>query len=188
MKICLKHILFLFIGIVVLISYPQLFADSEARPYDFKIVTSNNKYIFIMLANKGFGRYDPEIRKIYKQSGLYKNDGSGTPLWTIGWYAFTVYPSSDGVHLVRMGPWASSYADLALAFYKNGEATKSYDIIDLIHDESKLDFTVSHVDWESEYNFDDDKLLFTLKTKDDQNYTFSVKTGEILNKTLQQTS
>ena len=160
--------------------YAQAFADTPMPPRDFKIVTENQEYVFVMLAPEGGATHDPEIRKAYKQSGLYKNDGSTTPLWTVYWYAFLVFPSSDGEHLVRMGPWASSINQLALSFYRKGKEIKKYRIKDLVHDESKLSRTVSHFFWRSELKYDDKNAVLFLKTRDNQAYRFSVKTGEIL--------
>src|SRR4051794_14359391 len=31
----------------------------------------------------------------YTRSGMYRNDGSGVPLWTVDWYATRVDPSPD---------------------------------------------------------------------------------------------
>ncbi len=133
-----------------------------------------------MLAQDEFARsHNPAIRNMYKQSGLYRNDGSTTPLWVVDWYSFEVYPSSDGKHLVRMGPWASSTAQMALSFYRNGQEMKEYRISDLIRDESKLQHSVSHFFWRSELQFYDEKGLLFLKTRDDQTYRFSVETGQI---------
>ena len=61
----------------------------------------------------------------------------------------------------------------------NGKEIKSYRIADLVRDEKKLDYTVSHFFWRSELRYDDEKGLLFLKTKDGQTYRFSVKTGEI---------
>ena len=120
--------------VAVFFSYAQTFADTPARPHDFTRVTENKEYVFVMLAPDGRARHVSEIRSIYKQSGLYKNDGSSTPLWTEDWYAFEVYPSSDGEHLIRMGPWAGSTHQLGLSFHKNGTEIKNYRIKDLVHD------------------------------------------------------
>ena len=168
------------ISVAVLFLYAQAFADSPAPPRDFKKVTENKEYVFVMLAPDGWAKRDPDIRKVYKQSGLYKNDGSSTPLWTVDWYTFEVFPSSDGEHLIRMGPWASSTHQLALSFHKNGKEIKNYRIKDLVHDESKLSRTVSHFFWRSELKYDDKHTVLFLKTRDDQVYRFSAKTGEIL--------
>lgn len=156
------------------------FADSPAPPRDYKKVTENNEYVFVMLApDEGAKHQDSATRGIYKQSGLYRNDGSTTPLWAVYWYAFEVYPSSDGKHLVRMGPWASSTEQLALSFYRDGKEIRSYRIRDLVRDETKLSRTVSHFFWRSELRYDDKRGLVFLKTRDNQTYWFSVKTGEI---------
>jgi hypothetical protein len=167
----------------IVLSVPAL-ADSPAPPRDYKKVTENNEYVFVMLAPEGLGKSQGStIREVYKQSGLYRNDGSTTPLWVVYWYAFEVYPSSDGKHLVRMGPWASSVEQLALSFYRNGEEIRSYRIRDLVRDETKLSRTVSHFFWRSELRYDDKKGSVFLKTKDNQAYWFSVNTGEITQET-----
>jgi len=175
-----KPIDILLISVAVFFLHAQAFADTPARPRDFKRVTENKEYVFVMLAPDGRTGNVPEIRGVYKQSGLDKNDGSSTPLWTVDWYAFEVFPSSDGEHLIRMGPWAGSTQQLALSFHKNGKEIKNYRIKDLVHDESKLKRTASHFFWRSELKYDDKRTVLFLKTKDDQAYRFSAKTGEIL--------
>lgn len=167
--------------IFVLLALPvQALADSPAPPKDYKLETENNEYVFVMLAPPEWAKYQhSEIRKVYPGSGLYRNDGSITPLWVVYWYSFEVYPSSDGRHLVRMGPWASSTTQLALSFHRDGKEIKRYQIKDLIRNERKRDYTVSHFFWRSELRYDDQKGLLFLKTKDDQTYLFSVQTGEI---------
>lgn len=156
-------------------------ADTPAPPRDYAKETENGQYIFVMLAPpERWVSKDAELRKTYRTSGLYRNDGSTAPLWTVYWYSFSVYPSSDGRHIVRMGPWASSVDQLALAFYESGKELKSYLIRDLIKDQSKLKHTVSHFFWQKELKFNDKENTILIKTQDDQTYLFSVKTGEIL--------
>ncbi len=164
--------------VIFLFSEASLFADSPATPYDYKVVTQSNEYIFIMLAPEEyqFG-HNPEFRNTYKQSGLYKNDGSSAPLWTIDWYAFRVIPVSDAKHLIRFGPWASNTSQLALAFYRNGHEIKSYQIKDLVYDESKLMYTESHFFWKSEVEYQEEKGILFLKTKDRRSYNFLITNG-----------
>jgi hypothetical protein len=167
-------------SVAVLVLAVQAFADSPAPPRDFKKVTGN--YVFVMLAPDEPGQWtnhDPEIRKAYKQSGLYRNDGSTTPLWVVDWYAFEVFPSSDGEHLVRMGPWAASTGAPAVSFYRNGKEVKTYRIKDLVRDESRLIRSVSFLHWRGEVKYDDKKGVLFLKTIDGQAYRFSVETGQI---------
>lgn len=183
MKTVLKFIIvFQVIALALSFSMPAL-ADTPAPPRDYTKVTETGEYVFVMLAPpEKWVRKDLELRKTYKESGLYRNDGSTTPLWTVHWYSFSVYPSSDGKHVVRMGPWATSVEDLALAFYENGKPLKQYLIKDLIKNQLALRRTVSHFFWSSEKSFNDKEGTMLLKTTDGQTYLFSVKTGEILTK------
>lgn len=169
-------------SVVVFVLAVQAFADTIAPPRDFKQLTENKNYVFVMLAPDapdGWAHHDPAIRKAYKQSGLYMNDGTISPLWSIDWYAFEVFPSSDGEHLVRMWPWAVSTDDPVVSFYRNGKEVKTYRIKDLVRDESQLRRSVSFLHWRSEVQYDDKKGVLLLKTIDDQTYRFSVQTGQI---------
>lgn len=157
-------------------------ADTEMPPTDYAKETENGKYIFVMLAPDGprWSSQKPEIREVYKYSGLYNNDGSREPLWKVYWYSFTVYPGSDGRHLVRMGPWAMSTSNLAIAFYQDGKELKQYAISDLVKDTNALKRTVSHFFWRTDLKYNEKEGTVFLKTVDGINYTFSIKTGEII--------
>lgn len=169
-----------------------VWADRARAPYDYVKDVAGGKYVFVMLAKQSDSLLDPgapddvgvidpnkEIRKLYKQSGLYGADHT-SPLWTVSWYAFTVFPATDGDHLVRIGPWASSTEQLALSFYSKGVEIKRYLIKDLVKDPSRLRNTVSHFFWIAENHYDDKTQQFHLKTMDRKEYKFSILTGEIL--------
>lgn len=167
----------------------MLQADQARPPFDYVMPVAGGRYVLAMLAERGSGLLDPgapddvgviershRIRARYPQSGLYAGD-SGTPLRTLAWYAFTVHPSADGDHLVRMGPWASSPNQLALAFYSRGQLIKEYRIRDLVIDSDKFRHTASHIFWVAEQRFDDGRKRFHLKTVDGREYSFSLLTG-----------
>jgi hypothetical protein len=167
-------------------------ADQARPPYDYVKDVPGGKYVLVMLARQDVNPFDPgapddagvvsqdgNIRSKWPQSGLYRA-GSKAPLWTIPWYAFTVYPASDGKHLVRMGPWASSADQLAIAFYAKGEPIRTYLVRDLVRDTTRLRHTVSHFFWMAEHHYDDKARIFHLKTVDGIKYRFSVTTGEII--------
>lgn len=62
--------------------------------------------------------------KVYLASDTAKNH----PIWEINWYAFNIFLSDDGEHLVRFGPWGSdinNYSDLAIAFYRKSKLQKN---------------------------------------------------------------
>ena len=80
----------------------------------------------------------------YTASGLYLSGDSTTPLWTVQWCAQAVHLSRDGRYLARMGPWASSASDLAIAFYDRGRLLKEYAVKDLVADTESLPRSVSH--------------------------------------------
>jgi len=151
------------------------FADSPKRPYDYTVETKNAQFEFRMFAPD-----TDSSDTTNRNSGLYPNNTDSTdPLWSVDWYAFNVIPHSNGQHLVRQGPWASGTAELAVAFYKEGEELTSYRISDLITDESKLQYSVSHFQWRSEIIYEEDKDSLTISTLDGNRYVFSLLTGEL---------
>src|SRR6266849_3157524 len=84
---------------------PSARADKPAEPWSYRVVCPNGKFVFVMIAT-AFANERPEdwgedrakeireIRARYTQSGLYRNDGSNDPLWTVDWYSFHVYVAS----------------------------------------------------------------------------------------------
>jgi len=116
----------------------------------------------------------------YPLSGLYLSDGSTTPLWTVDWYAFSVLVPSDGVHLVRRGPWASELSDEVLTFVANGKMLRSYRINDFVDTAVPLPHSVSHFRWEESTRLNDQKHTLELATLSKEKYTFDYTTGEIV--------
>lgn len=169
------------ISVAALVLHAQAFADTPAPFRDFMIVTGN--HVFVMLAPDApdrWARRDRTIRRSFNQSGLYRNDGSSTPLWTVDWYAFEVFPSSDGEHLAVAWPFAHSTQSLAVSFFASGKTVKEYRIKDLVHDESRLIRSVSFVHWRGELRYNDKDGVLFLRTIDDRAYRFSVRTGAML--------
>lgn len=175
----------------LLASAGTAWADRARAPYDYVTEVGNGKYLFVMLATQSHGldagapddvgiiETDSSLRKRYKESGLYL-PGRKEPLWTVSWYSFEVYPASDGDHLVRLGPWASSVDQLALAFYFKGSEIKRYLIRDLIKDSARVIPTVSHFFWMESHHFDNTEQVFHLKTVEGKSYSFSMTSGELL--------
>ena len=135
-------------------------ADSIASPYSYKEVVPSGKYVFVMISpltidndaggwNEETAAGIREIRRNYKRSGMYRNDGSTEPLWTVDWYAGVVV-ASDGVHLIRHGPWPAlpeswykgplgpALDQEALSFFANGQLVRTYRIGELVKDPDRL--------------------------------------------------
>lgn len=118
--------------------------------------------------------------QVYPASGLYPNDGSTTPLWTVEWEG-SACPSRNGRHLVREGSWPNTYDDLAVAFYDSGKLIKKYAISELVRQPELLPHSVSHFFWCQESSFDDEAQTFTLRTLLDEIYVFDITSGAIIN-------
>ena len=131
---------------VILLASINVYADSERVLQSYTLETADKKYIFVMLRN--VGPPDASLRQSdkYPQSGLYLNDGSRTPLWTVDWLGFVILPA-DGIHLVRRGPplrQEDGYNVEALSFFANGKLLKRYSVRDLVDFPWLLPRSVSH--------------------------------------------
>lgn len=168
--------------ITMFITVSSAFADKEAPMCTYTITSSDGKYILVMRSPNSAEKAE-EIRKIrskYSQSGLYFNDGSTNALWTIDWYAHNVELSSDGIHLVRRGPWASSIMDEALTFFAKGELLRSYRINQLVDNPWLMPRSVSHFSWKKMSSMDDQNKSYHLRTIHGESYRFDVTTGRIV--------
>lgn len=171
-----------------LISSSALFADSPVFPYTYTQIVPGEEFLLVMLApDEDTYWLDEEakarrlkILQTYPQSGLYRNDGSTEPIWSVDWYSMSVDVSSDGVHLIRRGPWATSIADDAVSFYASGELLQRYRIRNLVDNPFLLEFTVSHFFWSSNREFDEARLEYMIETIDGNRFVFDVRTGEIV--------
>ena len=171
-------------------SFP-VFGDMPATPYSHSVISRDNRFVFVMIA-PGSLEHDawgsPEnikadarrIRAKYQISGLYLNDGGTTPLWSVDWYAHQVFVSSDGVHLVRRGPWASDGSNEALTFYENGKEIRSYQVRDLVDSTWFLPHTVSHFTWAKTIELDDARRTLEVITEYGDRYSFDLVTGKIV--------
>lgn len=171
-------------------------ADSPARPDTYTKPSPDGRFLFVMLSprppaqdtlrssNSSDSAKLLEVRAKYTQSGLYRNDGSATPLWTVNWYSFDVDVASDGVHLVRRGPWASRTSDEAFSFFASGKLIRTYRISELVDAEFLLSHSVSHFMWARRMEFDDGKLQTSVSTYDGNSFVLDVTTGQIVDQRL----
>jgi hypothetical protein len=180
-------------------------ADSEGSTGPYTLESADKKYIFVMLRgcnhNDSVHLYPPDR---YPESGLYLNDGSVAPLWTVDWCGNVLLPS-DGVHVVRTGHWARTYEGYnqeAITFFAGGKRLKSYQVNDLVTLPYLLPHSSSHFEWrrlitpedgaqsftimerrypyEAGVVFDQNAHTMTLETLQGDCYAFDLKTGEIV--------
>lgn len=171
-----------FLLLFTFITQISLFSDQEGPIEPYTVVSPDSRYIFVMLRG-GFHGYpkdpDKELSKKYPQSGLYLNDGSGTLLWPVNWGAARVILPSDGIHLIRLGPWARSYDDEAISFFKYGKLIRTYKINELIFLPFLLDRTASHFWWKCKISIEKNNVL-NVSTRQGDKYIFDITTGEII--------
>jgi hypothetical protein len=187
-------------------------ADSIARPSSYREKSPDEKLVFVMIPpettledeleryNDGPGRArKDEIRSIrtkYTKSGLYRNDGSVEPLWTVdaGWYRSSVFVPSDGIHLIASGGWATranqrvpvvtkdDLKQVAFSIYARGKLVHEVTIADFVDRPEHLQCSVSHFFWCEESRLNDKNGHLVVTTLDDNYVVFDFKSGKVLSK------
>lgn len=187
-----KLTVYLFFGVVSLFISLDVRADSVPTQCSYSIRLDDG-LSFVMIAVLPFNECASQgtekieagkaIRKKYQISGLYRDDAPG-PLWTVDWYSYKVFISSDGKNLVRIGPWASNTSDEAFSFFNNGQLVKTYQVGEIIRYDSALPHSVSHFQWEKQFELNDSKRTFEVTTLEDGRFTFNLLNGEIISQRL----
>ncbi len=173
-------------------------ADKPAPARSYKQVAPGNKFVCVMIApgpveeevrlwNKETAADIREVRRTYTRSGMYRNDGSNDPLWTVNWYAHGVDLTPDGVHLIRPGgQWGALRADKtpdldgeAVSFFANGRLLRTYRIGELVDAPGRFERSASHFRWQQEGRVSGE-FEYTLTTLDGNRFVFEVRTGEIV--------
>lgn len=175
-----------FLAVAAFVAVPVTAFADEARSYEQ--LSPNGKYVFVMLSKSPDtgGRVDT-LRRKYSHSGLYRANNPRKSLWRVNWYSSRVHVSSDGTYLVRIGRThvnpingKPNMAQLAVAFYKNGNLTKKYLIEDLIPDPRSLFKSKDGFEWQNRIAFDDEPGSLEVKLVTGQSKIFSIKSGNVI--------
>ena len=185
-------------GIVLLLVGGALALASTYVPSTYTAESRDGRFLFVMISPfpvledaasvdySPLGREPSQvdrtrfIRARYSRSGLYRNDGSSTPLWTVNGYSPSVAVSSDGVHFSALNN--DNVEDLsaeALAFYENGEEIRKYSVGDLISSGKELTWNFGGYAWLKGFSFDDERNTLSLTLVNGERYMFDIKNGEI---------
>jgi len=187
----LKRVIQIGLLYAVMLCAVEVQADSPIHPHSYAVSSANGNFVFVMIAPvsiKEDGDFESDkgkteaqrVRNKYRTSGLYRNDGSTTPLWTVDWYSPTVYVFSDGVHIVRRGLAAEGLNDEAITFFAEGREVSSYRVGDLVDSTLLLPRTAAYFDWEKNITLDDANRTLVVTTNIYDKYTFDITTGEII--------
>ena len=177
------------IGLCLLASTAS--ADEEQSPYAYVKASASGRTYFKM-APSAHARHDRNQGRGVAYA--VTQTGPDEVLWeTSGWYAFRVFLSTDGQHLVRLGNWprgrTPAAKHLGIAFYDRGKLTRKYSSKELICDHTKVRPSKSHYRFlDKVIGFDAEEKRFTVIAVDKTRWTFDVKTGEVVEGGARKTS
>lgn len=178
------------LAIVMLLALPAVEARAGlADSHSWQQVSDDGQYLLVMVATSqseldGKWRWQLEerlrIRATYKESGLYRNDGSTEPLWTFPrWSSGTAFILPDGKHVVlAQESWRHSYQHV-VRFYSSGKVIATYDYFDLepyYHWSWRVLGAAECRDWQ----LDSVARTVTLRTTQGETFVFDVTTGKII--------
>jgi hypothetical protein len=123
------------------------------------------------------GTLPSESGQDYSASGLYPNNGTVVPRWTVDWYAGETHVSRDGRFLVRVESFPSDYTEVVLAFYDRGKLLREFAVGDLVSRPEVLQRTVSHFLWLDGVDLRDTTQTLRLRTLPGEAHTFDITTG-----------
>jgi hypothetical protein len=195
--------------LVLFFSNPSSYADKPGPPTTYQETSGNGSYLFVMISpepletevkhwNQEASSRIRAIRTAYGKSGLYKNDGSKEPLWTIdGYLKRPVAVAGDGIHLVafrdpvlKPGQAVGSSRPFskeelqqeAFSLFAKGKLLRRYTVDELVDVPDKMPRSVSHFKWKLDAKFLDVQQQFEIHTHDGNRIVLELKTGNILTK------
>ncbi len=179
-----------FLAVLLAAAAPSLATAGSARELSSKQVLEDGQYVLVMVsplpideeAEQAGGRAEEAeaIRTTYTQSGLYRNDGTATPLWTMPYHAhYRAIVTRDGKHLViENNNWGCS--GYFVSFYSNGNELATFCLGDLIVFRRLKSKIYRRRGWGGATVFDRDALTFTYRTSHGEEIVFDVTTGKII--------
>lgn len=181
--------------------------DRLGGPTTYSTPSPDGQYLFVMIAPRPKDdtpslvpeklAHQKELFAKYPASGLYRNDGSTKPLWTVDWYSYRVWPADDGIHLVRLHgdfplserfPASKRLADEivaeqvngpGLSFYKNGKLQRIYMVREIVKNVDSLPHSLQHVLWSADGIMTRDGKQFCMMTQDARQIFFDLETGTV---------
>jgi hypothetical protein len=198
--------------VTLLCTFPATALDDPrlGGPRTYATPSPNEAYLFVMIAPRPPSdnphlkpEQKPHEESLYAKyaatgSGLYRNDGSTTPLFTVDWYSYRVFPADDGQHLVRYhGDFALTerfpagvrlsddevqrQAGLpAVSFYDGSRHLKTYTVNDVVKNIASLPHSLQHVLWSAGGVLTSDGGQFCLMTQDSRQIFFDLSTGAVV--------
>ena len=170
----------------------SVLAISISPPKPFVLESEDGRLLFVMVPpdysyQEAENEEEKRIRRLYKKSGVYKNDGSREMLWPFDGYIYddTAVIYFDQESLVVAGDPHDN--DVALVFFKNGKEIKSYNVVELTDDSrylSKLDGSYDAAVYAMSESWLKSTTirgrLLIIENREGDTLTFEISTGEKL--------
>ena len=202
-----QNILSLLIPVSLVCSF-KVAADSPGRPQPY--VFESGDYVYVQFAGfeaenkdeyleRSAGFYNKRCKnrariaeyekrrcntldaiRRYPHSGVFHKDNPSEPVWWGGRCGGASHMTTDANYVVQMGPWAGHISQQAFRICKRHKVIAEYAIEDLVDDESRLPRSVSHFSWIAQKEFDAKSARLFIKTLDNNEYTFDLHTGKII--------
>jgi hypothetical protein len=172
--------------------WPSFF-DDWSQPFSVKFVSPDKKYVFVMLgpskkdeesSRDWIRELGKELRSKYTKSGMYRNDGSNEPLWTVDWYSKEIYLFDDPRFVAAVfDPPPPKYEGEAISFYDGGRLMRSYSTKDLISDFSVAAIVAPRFEfrWYCGAQVKPADLFLAIFTDDSWVVDFDASTGNMVN-------
>ena len=177
------------LAFLVFLAAGQVAMAELPHPASWKQVSNNGQYVLVMVSPLSIDQDaghpiadENEIRQIrakYAQSGLYQNDGSTTPLWTIEYFSrpHKLHIAPDGEHLiVGADDW------FVASFFAKGNRLAGYgysvsDLVPFSRVKSLVSLRYPSCVWS---DFDANNLSYTVRTNQGEEFIFDVTTGSVV--------
>src|SRR5262245_15562887 len=165
--------------------------DKFTTPSSYCIVAPGGQFVFVMLAPESLEadlsqRPEPEatrirgIRTKWPTSGMYRNDGSATPLWTAEWNDWLfgdVVVAPDGTHVANICRIAKKPTTEVIRFYAEGIPIRAYKLDELVAFPAWLKQSSSGYWWLKETRPSGDSLHLEVETEHGDKYVFDLRSG-----------
>jgi hypothetical protein len=161
--------------------------SAESEDGKYILVTISDRPLDVELADDRLNAAEREhteyLRTTYPTCGLYRNDGSTTPLWTYdGRWSSDLVIAPDGECAIFPGDWTRyEYGTQAVTFMRRGQQLRSYTDQELIPGwimKAVLNgFTPPNC---VGTDFNSQKMIYIIRTNQHEEFTFDVTTGELI--------
>lgn len=165
------------------------------HPISWRKESNDGRYVLVMVSplpddkdkspNANHEREIRAIRATYRESGLYRNDGSRTPLWMMPYFDWTcdAFIAPDGIHLVVLHNVHPGQEWMNVWFFARGKETASHDLNKLVPLTLANRLVYRDGPYCEDCRLNEAGTTFTVRTNYEQGLLFDVASGKLIRRT-----